>query len=216
MNAIHVAVGSRRKPKLGAVCAALESVGPILRPGSHFEVTGFDVSSGVSHTPSCRDELLQGARQRAEQLIQLGRERQMNWAFFVGLEGGLDVLWQKDDRRVFLESWAYVTDGRRGFWGRSGAVEVPEVLAAEVLDHGVELSTAVDRLLGAAGIRDGQGAWGVLTRDLIGRQEAFRVAVVAAFAPFYNVALYAQCPHQPVRVEAARDCVQSRDNKQVR
>jgi len=40
------------------------------------------------------------------------------------------------------------------------------------------------------GIRDAQGAWGVLSGDLISRQEAFRVAVIAAFAPFYNARMY--------------------------
>ena len=40
------------------------------------------------------------------------------------------------------------------------------------------------------GIRDAQGAWGVLSGNLISRQEAFRVAVIAAFAPFYNAKMY--------------------------
>ena len=71
-----------------------------------------------------------------------------------------------------------------------GAVEIPEALAHEVLNNGIELSAAVDRFAGAVGIRDAQGAWGVLSANLISRQEAFRVAVVAAFAPFYNAKMY--------------------------
>ena len=47
-----------------------------------------------------------------------------------------------------------------------------------------------DRFAGAVGIRDAQGAWGVLSSNRITRQEAFRVAVVAAFAPFYNGKMY--------------------------
>jgi len=93
-------------------------------------------------------------------------------------------------RRVFLESWAYVSDGERGHFGRSGGIEIPAVLAHQVLDVGVELSVAIDRFAGAVGIRDAQGAWGVLSSNLITRQEAFRVAVVAAFAPFYNARMY--------------------------
>jgi non-canonical (house-cleaning) NTP pyrophosphatase len=49
---------------------------------------------------------------------------------------------------------------------------------------------AIDRFAGAVGIRDAQGAWGVLSDNCISRQEAFRVAVVAAFAPFYNAKMY--------------------------
>jgi non-canonical (house-cleaning) NTP pyrophosphatase len=52
------------------------------------------------------------------------------------------------------------------------------------------LSAAIDRFAGGKGIRDAQGAWGVLSNNLITRQDAFRVAVVSAFAPFYNSKLY--------------------------
>jgi non-canonical (house-cleaning) NTP pyrophosphatase len=69
-------------------------------------------------------------------------------------------------------------------------VELPEALAIEVLDRGVELSVAIDRFAGEVGIRDAQGAWGVLSANLISRQEAFRVAVIAAFAPLYNAKAY--------------------------
>jgi non-canonical (house-cleaning) NTP pyrophosphatase len=110
--------------------------------------------------------------------------------YCVGLEGGVDVAVENDVRCVFLESWAYVTDGVRGHFGCSGSIEIPELLAGEVLARGTELSIAIDRYAGAVGIRDGQGAWGVLSDNLVTRQESFRLAVVAAFAPFYNVKMY--------------------------
>ncbi len=203
MNVVQIAVGSKRKPKLGAVAAALDACGPLLEAHAQFELVGVEVQSGVSHTPSSREELMLGARQRAEELVRLARERKDDWRYFVGLEGGLDVVPAIADepRRVFLESWAFVSDGTRGYFGRSGGVEVPDVLAREVLERGIELSAAIDQFAGAVGIRDAQGAWGVLTRDLIGRQEAFRVAVIAAFAPFYNPAMYdpANAPGLAVR-----------------
>jgi non-canonical (house-cleaning) NTP pyrophosphatase len=131
-----------------------------------------------------------GARQRAEALVRLAREKAESWRYFVGLEGGLDIIEEGENRRVMLESWAYVSDGRDGHYGRSGGVEIPEALAHEVLENGVELSIAIDRFAGAVGIRDAQGAWGVLSNGLISRTEAFRIAVVAAFAPFYNAKMY--------------------------
>ena len=67
-----------------------------------------------------------------------------------------------------------MSDGRRGHFGCSGSIELPEALAEEVLSRGTELSVAIDRFAGAVGIRDGQGAWGVLSRNLISRQESFR------------------------------------------
>jgi non-canonical (house-cleaning) NTP pyrophosphatase len=164
-----------------------------------------EVESGVSHTPASRGELMRGARQRAEALVELAGASRAAWQYFVGLEGGLDVVHESaatdeipshfalppnGHRRVFLESWAYVYDGARGHYGRSGSIELPEALAHEVLENGVELAVAIDRFAGAVGIRDAQGAWGVLSNNFISRQEAFRVAVVAAFAPFYNAKMY--------------------------
>jgi inosine/xanthosine triphosphatase len=191
MEKVYVAVGSTRRPKLNAVWESLSVFGPTLDPNVQFEVAGVEVVSGVSHTPSTRDELMRGARQRAETLVRMSRERNEPWRYFVGLEGGLDVVNENAERRVFLESWAYVTDGLgTGAFGRSGGIEVPQALAVEVLERGVELSVAIDRFAGGKGVRDAQGAWGILSRNLITRQDAFRVAVVSAFAPFFNAALY--------------------------
>jgi len=205
MNKIILAVGSKRGPKLNAVGEALAAFSAVLAPETQFEVVGVEVESGVSHTPASREELMLGARQRAEAMVHLARTSGAAWHYFIGLEGGLDViregaspvemlrlaaLKQNGRRRVFLESWAYVTDGARGHYGRSGSIELPEALAHEVLEKGVELSIAIDKFAGSVGIRDAQGAWGVLSNNFITRQEAFRIAVIAAFAPFYNVEMY--------------------------
>jgi len=205
MKKIIIAVGSKRGPKLNAVTEALQAFSSALAQDAQFEVVGVEVESGVSHTPASRDELMRGARHRAEALAQMARASGAAWQYFVGLEGGLDVVHesaavdeipsdsvvpQNGHRRVFLESWAYVNDGARGHYGRSGSIELPEALAHEVLENSVELAAAIDRFAGAVGIRDAQGAWGVLSNNFISRQEAFRVAVVAAFAPFYNAKMY--------------------------
>jgi inosine/xanthosine triphosphatase len=205
MEKIIIAVGSKRGPKLGAVTDALEDIGPLLPGEGEFEVVGAEVESGVGHTPASSEESMRGARHRAEALVKLARETNEPWNYFVGLEGGLEVLEEEAGapkkkekaresgtlrRRVLLESWAYVSDGKQGYYGRSGGIELPEALAQEVLDNGTELSAAIDKFAGKVGIRDGQGAWGVLSGNLISRQDAFRVAVVAAFAPFYNAKMY--------------------------
>ena len=67
---------------------------------------------------------------------------------------------------------------------------MPEALVREVVDKGVELAHAIDAFAGQRGIRDGQGAWGILTGGVITRKDAFRVAVINAFAPFVNRAAY--------------------------
>lgn len=112
---IVVAVGSLRRPKLAAVERAMKAVAPHLCGGTEgavaaVEVTGREVASGVGHTPTSRDELMRGARGRAENLIELSRKEAQRWDHFVGSEGGLDVVSEGNSRRVFLESSAYVAD----------------------------------------------------------------------------------------------------------
>jgi inosine/xanthosine triphosphatase len=190
MNPCRIAVGSTRRPKLQAVHEAARGFAAVLSSDAPLEIQGYEVDSGVSHTPVSREELMQGARQRAEALRNMLRQSGATAHYCVGLEGGLNVVSENGERRVFLESWAYVSDGLRGHFGCSGSIEIPQALAEEVLGGGVELALAIDRFAGAVGIRDGQGAWGVLTGNLISRQESFRLAVLTAFAPFYNAKMY--------------------------
>ena len=191
MKTIVIAVGSTRRPKLNAVSDALADFGKLLEPVAKFEIAGVEVPSGVGHTPVSRADLMAGAQNRAEALRRISETSNTPWEFLVGLEGGFDVVHRDAKRYVFLESWAYVLDrAGRGAFGQSGAVLVPETLARAVVDEGLELAEAVDAFAGGKGIRDAQGAWGVLTRELVTRQDSFRAAVIHAFAPFYNRAAF--------------------------
>ena len=191
MQKLIIAVGSTRRPKLEGVRDAIAELGPRLAPDAEFEIVGAEAPSGVRDTPLSRAEMMQGAKNRAEFLQRTAKERNEPWNYFIGVEGGLEIVNVGDARIVFLENWAYVLDRNgHGSFGQSGAVAVPEPLAARVVDEGIDLAQAVDAFAGTHGIRDAQGAWGVLTRDLVTRRDAFRQAVINAFAPFYNAQAY--------------------------
>jgi len=187
MDTVTIVVGSLRRPKLDAVGDAVAMPGPQLHAIARFDVVGVDVPSGVRHMPLSREEIMAGARQRVEALLHIARERNETWHYFVGLEGGLDVVNERNTRCVFLQNWAYVADrSGQGAFGQSGAIALPEPLARRVVDEGVELAEAIDAFAGAQGIRDAQGAWGVLTGNVITRQDAVRISVINAFAPFLS------------------------------
>jgi inosine/xanthosine triphosphatase len=193
MGKTLVAVGSTRPSKLDGVSDALQAFGERLDPEAQFEVIGVAVPSGVGHTPRSRVELMAGARSRCQALVQLAAARREPWRYCIGLEGGIEVVREADRRMAFLENWAFVRDaGGRESYGYSGGILLPDPLVAEVLDRGIELSAAIDAYTGGRGIRDAQGALGVLTCNLITRRDAFRSAVIQAFAPFFNAALYSR------------------------
>ena len=185
-----IVVGSTRGPKVEAVRRALGALAKVAPGFDRAEVVPFDASSGAPPMPLSLDEMLEGARGRAhlalESLVAAGRPAD----YAVGLEGGIDLRRTAPSNRGFLMSWAYVTDGRRGAHGCGGAVEVPSELLASVVDRGIELSEAMDALSGERGVRDRQGAWGILTRGLVDRTASFESAVLNAFAPFYNGETY--------------------------
>jgi len=104
-----VAVGSTRRPKLDAVREVCSLIRHRLSPDVARDVRGFDVPSGVRHTPLTREDTMSGARQRAEVLTAMARQNNEPWNYFVGLEGGLDVVSTGGQRYAFLQNWAYVT-----------------------------------------------------------------------------------------------------------
>ena len=186
METLIVALGSTRRPKLDAVRDALAELFPRFQGAAQFEIVAVDVPSGVRHTPLSREETMAGARRRAEVLADIARERREPWKYFLGLEGGLAIVDGGDARWTFLETWAYVSDSSgRGSFGQSGAVRLPDPIARRVVDDGVELADAIDAYAARHGIRDAEGAWGVLTRGIITRRDAVRISVISAFASFF-------------------------------
>ena len=63
-------------------------------------------------------------------------------------------------------------------------------LAKKVIEGRRELGLVIDEVAGIQDVRSRQGAWGILSRDLVTRAMSFEVALIAAFAPFYNKEMY--------------------------
>jgi non-canonical (house-cleaning) NTP pyrophosphatase len=72
----------------------------------------------------------------------------------------------------------------------SPSIGVPPSIVKNVIEGKRELGLVIDEVAGARDVRSRQGAWGVLSRDLLTRSMSFEAALIAAFAPFYNPALY--------------------------
>ena len=148
------------------------------------------VETSVPAMPMNDWELMQGARERAlavrDQLSGQRREADL----YVGLEGGFHSISIEGEWHTFLRGWAYATDGKNGAFGATPSISVPESLAKKVIEGRRELGLVIDEVAGIQDVRSRQGAWGILSRDLVTRAMSFEVALIAAFAPFYNKAMY--------------------------
>ena len=135
-------------------------------------------------------ELMRGAQERALAVCELLKEERLEADLYLGLEGGFHSISLDGEWHTFLRGWAYVTDGERGCFGSSPSIEVPENIKKSVIEGKRELGLVIDEFAGARDVRSRQGAWGVLSRDLVTRSLSFELALIAAFAPFYNSEMY--------------------------
>jgi inosine/xanthosine triphosphatase len=181
-------VGSTRSAKVEAARAAIDAIAVIDPRFDCSTLEPVDVTDIAPTMPMTERAILDGAIIRARALIDratIAGDSQCPLA--IGVEGGLDPL-PGVAARYTLKTWAAATDGTEWGFGAGGAIVLPKSITREVL-AGRELGDVIDEIAGTA-VRGTRGAWGVLTRDLVGRRDSFKSAIVAALAPFYNSALY--------------------------
>jgi non-canonical (house-cleaning) NTP pyrophosphatase len=186
---MKIALGSTRSPKVQALEEAWQifSSNILDDPDEKILFSSFDVTSSSPAMPLSVDDLMSGAYNRVESLILQLKKEKAEAEFYVGLEGGFNIVDYPGARRqVFLESWAYVSDGHDGFFGHGGGIYVPPQVSNPVVDRRIELGIVIDRFSEQTNVRSKQGAWGILTRDILDRKHSFVIALIAAFAPFYN------------------------------
>ena len=174
-----------RTPKVNGVQRAFRKRSHI----SSFNSVVFEpmhVESGVQATPLSIDELMTGARQRAATAFARGGMKGPEIILSVGVEGGLYV----SQTHAFLQSWACIYDGERFSFGSSGSIEIPQALSDAVIRDGADLGKVIDIFAEQNDVRSNQGTWGILTGDLITREDSFELATLNALAPFFNKKMY--------------------------
>lgn len=174
---IQIVVASLNPVKIECVRAGFEK----MFPQTEFEVHGVDVPSGVSVQPATDAETLLGAQNRA----QAARERLPDADFWFGVEGGI----ADDGREMEAFAWVVALSRERTGKARTGAFYLPPEVV-NLVRQGVELGTADDLVFGRSNSKQGNGAIGLLTADVIDRAGYYEHAVIMALIPFKNPALY--------------------------
>ncbi len=173
-----------------AVRASIARVAAIDGSWAEASVLARAVETTVPVMPLNDWELMQGARERALAVRDQLRIQRRDADIYVGLEGGFHSISIEGEWHTFLRGWAYATDGTNGTFGAAPSISVPPALAKKVIEGRRELGLVIDEVAGIKDVRSRQGAWGILSRDLVTRSMSFEVALIAAFAPFYNKKMY--------------------------
>ncbi|HTG85480.1 MAG TPA: inosine/xanthosine triphosphatase [Pyrinomonadaceae bacterium] len=186
-----IALGSDRAAKIMAVRASVARVAAIDAGWADVNVVARRVETNVPNMPLTDWQLMQGARERALAVRDSLKSRRLEADIYVGLEGGFHSISIEGEWHTFLRGWAYATDGKRGAFGAGPSIAVPADIVKRVVE-GRELGDVIDEVTGGRDIRSKQGAWGILSRDLVTRSMSFELALIAAFAPFYNSRFYSE------------------------
>ena len=187
-----IAIASENKPKVSACKKVFNQLKNEFIESEQISFIIKRIDSGVADMPMSLDDLMTGAKNRTEKLYHILKNENRPADFYIGLEGGFFIKYNSARKGpvVFLESWVYVFNGIKGYWGSSGAIEVPELISEEIIQSGKELGDVIDEQMKQTGIRSKQGTVGILTNDKITRQDFFESALFFALAPFYNSNIY--------------------------
>jgi inosine/xanthosine triphosphatase len=185
-----IALGSDRAAKIMAVRACVARLATIDSDWTNANVVARRVEVNIPAMPLTDWQLMEGARERALAVRDSLQSRRLEADVYVGLEGGFHSISIGGEWHTFLRGWAYATNGEKGAFGAAPSISVPAEIVKKVIQGRRELGAVIDEVTGGRDIRSKQGAWGVLSRDLVTRSMSFELALIAALAPFYNPKLY--------------------------
>jgi inosine/xanthosine triphosphatase len=176
---VKIVVASMNPVKIGATQQAFAT----LFPGAPLEMIAVDVDSGAGDQPDSDAATRRGALTRASR----SRDVHPDADYWVGLEGGIEVI----DEQLMAFAWMAV-QGRSGdiSTARSCTLPLPPAVK-ELVEGGLELGEANDRVFATINSKHGGGAFGLLTDGLYTREGVYCQTLIIALTPFVH-SLYPQ------------------------
>ena len=172
-----IVVASQNPVKAEAVLSGFER----MLPGEGFTLEMIEVDSGVEDQPLSDQAARRGAQNRAQK-ARLAAPEGDYWA---GIEGGCDTL----DGEMIAFAWVVVLSNEGLGSARTAHFKLPRQVKA-LVESGMELGDADDRVFGRENSKQKTGAVGLLTGDVITRKTLYEQAVILALIPFKHPDLY--------------------------
>ncbi len=170
---ITVALGSLNVNKVEATKSAFGRQWP----EEEIEVITHTSASGVPGQPINMYQIKLGARSRC---YNAGNEYPGS-SFAVGIEGGI----YRDGPRIFETTVFHVLEQKAGreVYGYGPSVPVADGLA-RLVDSGLDLSTAIQRITGIMEIGKQEGFYGLLTRGTANRVDTYALCLTLILGGF--------------------------------
>jgi inosine/xanthosine triphosphatase len=173
----NVYIASSNPVKINAVRQGFEAT----FPQKQFTFRGVKFPSPVNDQPFGDEEIRTGALDRAKIVHDLHPDG----CYWVGIEGGVEI----DRNEMLVYAWVVILSNDREGKARSATFYVPPRIAKLVTD-GKELGDADDIVFGRSNSKQGNGAVGILTGDLVDREALYKQPVILALIPFINPELF--------------------------
>lgn len=175
-----IVVASHNPVKIEAVRNAFRK----MFPDKNFQVESFSVKSGVGDQPLSDHDTLKGALNRAKAVAAKNPQAD----YCLGIEGGVEDT--ADGMSAF--AWIVVISPDRIGRGRTGTFFIPEKVASLVRE-GKELGDANDIFFSRKNSKQGSGAIGLLTGNIVDRTQLYEHGILMALVPFKIPELYPPC-----------------------
>ena len=172
-------VGSKNPVKIEAVKNAF----------SHYyneiDLNSVNVDSGVSNQPTSLQEIVKGARNRAQKAFELSK-----CDFAVGLEAGIFEF--PGTKTGYMDiSVAVIFDGNNFFVGGSPTFEYPKKVIDGIFKDGKEVGHLFDEITGVKNTKQkAKSAIGILTNNIIPRVKFIEQSVIMALTRVLNKDIY--------------------------
>ena len=176
---VKIVVASRNPVKIRAADQAFRRALGV----NDVDVAGVAAESGVSDQPMSNEETVLGARNRSAN----ARNSVPEADFWVGIEGGVENV----NGRLQAIAWMSVLSAQ-GLSGEARTMSLPLPARIKALmDDGIELGEANDRVFDAKNSKQAGGAFGLLTNGQHTRESVYVAALEMALLPVIHP-LYAE------------------------
>lgn len=175
---MKIILGSENIPKRDAVIESFSRA----YPDTSIEVECVRTESGVADHPTAADEAMLGAKNRAASAMK----QKPGADFYVGIEGGL----LQADGKAWEIGWIAIYDSNcQVATGLSAGVEIKGRIL-QAIQNGQELNDVLDDVYGIGKIGNANGFYGLVTDDLVTRQQAYVHGIIFAIGQYKHPELY--------------------------